>query len=362
MSALDVNPRYFERIHPYSNVFAFERYVRLTRSKSSKVVGPNSPMQRIFEHVAGDAKFRELREDDRDLEGYHHRVKIDSAGAATLVDGHSLGKKIKHYHPKHVRDDSDDPLFHPKLGVSLQQNVNADGAVSWSDREALVHELDETLLNVLSWAGLPVRADSSVYVEDAYFSVRETARDLSLVPDPTPEIRREQDAIVTKALTANADLNESDVGTLEVVADGGRTPEEIIASEIGFKKRTVRRVVDRLSDVLSIENGDVGFASDYLASAVQRALGDVADALDKDGDSSGEGSAFDAWRHRYGVECEDPPDARLQLRIGRVDEDLKAILREGYLAWIQSGRKGRRFDTAKFSYRKGGFRQFQMGR
>ena len=357
---LDVNARYFRSLHAYSNVFAFERYVRLTRSKSGKVVGSNSPMQRIFEHVAGDAKFRELREDDRGIEGYHHRMVIDSAGAAKLIDGHSIGKKVKHYHPKHVRDDPDDPLFHPKIGVSLQRNANADGSVPWSDRADVVRELDETLLNLLSWAGLPVRADSSVYVEDAYFEARETSRDLSLIEDPTPEIRREQESLVEVALT-EANPNANDAETMQVVADGGRTPEEI-AREVGCSKRTIYRVVSRLSGILSRSQGTVSFASDYLADAVQRALGDVADALDKDGDSSGEGSAFDAWRHRYGVECDDPPSARLQLRIGRVPEDVKAILREGYQAWIEAGRNPRRFDTAKFSYQKDGYRQVQVGR
>ena len=307
-AGLDVNAGYFDRIHAYSNIFAFERYVRIDRSKSGKVVGSNSPMQRLFEHVGGDAKFRELREDDRGIEGYHHRTVIDSAGAAKLIDGHSIGKKVKHYHPKHVRDDPDDPLFHPKLGVSLQRDANADGSVPWSNRADVVRELDELLLNLLSWAGLPVRADESVYV-----------------------------------------------------ADGGRTPEEI-AAEVGCSKRTIYRVVDRLSGILSRRNGAVAFTSDYLADAIQRALGDVADALDKDGDSSGDGSAFDAWRHRYGVEWEDPPDARLQLRIGRVPEDVKAILREGYQAWIEAGRNPRRFDTAKFRYQKDGYTQVQVGR
>jgi len=359
-SALGVNARYFRSLHSYSNIFAFERYVRVDRDRARKVVGSNSPLQRIFEHVAGDAKFRELREDDRDIEGYHHRVKLDSAGVAQLIEGHSLGKKIKHYHPKHVRDDPDDPLFHPKVGVSLQKNANADGSVSWSDREILVRELDETLLNLLSWAGLPVRADSSVYVADAYFSVRETARELSLIADPTPEIRREQESLVEVALT-EANPNSNDAETMQAVADGGRTPEEI-AAEVGCSKRTIYRVVDRLSGILSRSQGTVAFASDYLADAVQRALGDVADALDKDGDSDGEGSAFDAWRHRYGVEWEDPPDARLQLRIGRVSEDVKALLREGYQAWIEAGRNPRRFDTAKFSYQKDGYRQVKVGR
>lgn len=170
--ALDVNPGYFQRIHGYSNIYTYEEYVRINRDKSEKVVGMNGPLRRIFEYVGGAGEFRELREDDRGIEGYHHRVKLDSKGAETLLSGHSLGKKIKHYHPKYARSDADgdDALAHPKMGVTYQSNLTDEGAVRWRDRDDLRREVEETLLNVLAWSGLPTRADGEVYVGDAYFS------------------------------------------------------------------------------------------------------------------------------------------------------------------------------------------------
>ncbi|WP_154019058.1 helix-turn-helix transcriptional regulator [Halococcus agarilyticus] len=343
--ALDVNSAYFEEPHRHSNIFAFERYARVRRSKSGKVVGMNSPMQRIFEHVAGEGKFRELREDDRNcVEGYHHRVKIDSDGAAVLVPGHELGKKLKHYHPEHPRSDPSDPLYHPKVGVSLQSNLNG-GSVKWSDRDALRRELDETLVNLLSWAGLPTRADPSVYVADAYFQVRESARPLTLIDDPTPEIRREQNALVC-SLPVDPDLNPSDRDVLEAVADGGK-PVNAVGDETGWSKRTVYRVLDRLDGLLSLRDGTVRFASEYLGDVVRSALSDTLDALRQDTDGESEGSAFAEWKRRYGVEVEDPSDARLQLRFGRVPGDVTNALRDGFRAWLTSGRDPRRFKTGR---------------
>ena len=53
--------------------------------------------------------------------------------------------------------------------------------------------LDEMLLNLLSWAGLPMRPDGETSIEDGYFEPSDSVRPtLSLVEDPTLEIEREQ--------------------------------------------------------------------------------------------------------------------------------------------------------------------------
>ena len=344
--ALKLDPAYFRDLHPDSNIFAFERYVRIRREKSSKVVGMDSPMQRIFEHVAGEGTFRELREDDRGgVEGYHHRVTMDSEGVAALVPEHSMGKKLKHYHPEHPREDPNDPLYHPKVGVSLQPNLNSGQSVAWSDRDDLRRELDETLVNLLLWAGLPTRVDSSVYVEDAYFGLSESNRPLTLIDDPTPEIRREQDAFVS-SLPVDPDLTTSDRDVLEAVVDGGRPVDEV-KDETGWSKRTVYRVLERLDDLLSLRGGTVRFASEYLGDAVRSALSDTLDVLRRDTNTEGQSSAFTAWKRRYGVEVEDPADAHLQLRFGRIPGDVIDACRDGWQAWVKSGRDPRRFKTAR---------------
>lgn len=344
--ALDVNPGYFEGIHGYSNIYTYEEYVRIDRNKSEKFVGMNSPLRRIYELVGDAGEFRELREDDRGIEGYYHRVKFDSKGATALLSGHSLGKQIKHYHPKYARStaDGDDALAHPKVGVAYRSNLSDEGAVRWRDRDALRGEVEETLLNVLAWSGLPTRADGEAYVADAYFSVEESAREVRLVEDPTPEIRREQEAVVVEGITANPDLNQSDLETVEILSDGGRHVEEV-AAETGYSRRTVYNVLDRLDDLLRNENGVVSLASEYLGGVVRDALADAKDALDRDEATAADDSAFVRWMNVYGVEVEDREDARLQLRFGRVSDaddirDMKDILRSGLRAWTKTGYLG----------------------
>jgi hypothetical protein len=167
MQELGINQGYFldAKVHEYSNIFAYELYTRINREKSGTIVGNGGPLEQIMEHVRSDSTFRELREDNGQIDGYHNRVVFDSDGAGTLIDGHTIGKKVKHYHPKEVRDDPTDPLYHPKLGVSLVAK-HTDSTVNWSDRHQLQTELDELLINVISWSGLSTRG-SDTYVSDS---------------------------------------------------------------------------------------------------------------------------------------------------------------------------------------------------
>lgn len=358
--AFDVNPSYFGqgKIHPQSNIFAFEFYARINRDRSDKIVGMGGPLRRIFEHVDSTGGFRELREDDRDVEGYHHRVKVDSSGAAKLVSGHGYGKKIKHYHPEHPRSDPSDPLYHPKVGVSLQTNITAGGSVPWSNRDDLRRECDELLLNVLLWAGVPTRADGDVFVPDAYFGATESTRSRRLIDDPTPAIKRKQETVVFEGLTAQANT-ESDLDTVKVLADGGTSTPDGLADETGYSKRTIYRVIDRLDDLLRTSNGRVEFVSEYLADTVRSTLSDAKDAIQRDG-QSGESSAFQRWANAHGVEVSDPDDARLQLRFGRVPGDVKDVLRAGFRAWEQSGRDPRRFRFGKARWKANGRPNYQV--
>ena len=167
-----------------------------------------------------------------------------------MLAGHELGKKIKLYDPKHPPSNADNPLYHPKLGVSLKTNINANGSVPWRDRARLERECDELLLNILSWSGLSTRADPSVYISDAYFDATESTRSRRLIDDPTPAIKRKQETVVIDGLTANPDLNESDRDTLVAMTDGGTATPDDLADETGYSKRTVYRVIDRLEDIL----------------------------------------------------------------------------------------------------------------
>lgn len=355
MASVNIDSGYFDRIHLYSNIWRFELYVRLVLEKAKAVIGSDGPLQRIFEHVSSEGSFRELREDDGKIEGYHHRVKFDSGGASALLSGHSLGKQIKHYHPKHVHADADDPLHHPKVGVCYLSKLTDGGAVKWSDRHELEREVDETLLNVVSFAGLPTRADPSVYVEDTHFSVDESERELTLIDDPLPEIKRTQEATVVEGITGNPDLNRSDMDALEAMTDGGRDMSVgALADESGVSKRTIYRVIERLNGILESRSGSVRFASDYLRDTVCGLLSDVADSIRADDEIDDSRSAWARWKARYGVEADD--GARLKLRFGELPRgrDIDDILKDGKFAYPGGLRK---FNLALIRYRKDGFTQ-----
>lgn len=350
VEAFDINPSYFEdsKIHRYSNIWQFEYYVRIRRERSSKVVGSNGPLRRIFEHVESAGGFRELREDNRDVAGYHHRIKVDSGGASELMSGHELGKKVKHYHPEHPRSDANDPLYHPKVGVSLQTNLNDGGSVGWRRRDELMRELDELLLNVLSWSGIPTRSDGSVFVSDAYFDVVESERPRRLIDDPTPDIKRKQETVVVDGLTANPDLNESDRDVLVAMTDGGTTTTDGLAGKTGYSKRTVYRVIERLEDILRSRAGFVEFTSEYLADTVRSTLADAKDAIKRD-EASGS-DPWQRWVNAHGVEVDNVEDGQLILRFGRLDMDssgIRELMQNGLMAWRNSGRNPRRFSWGK---------------
>lgn len=353
--AFGMNPGYFadSRIHHYSNIFQYERYVRISRDKSKALIGRGGPLEQIFEYIKTEADFRELREDNRDIHGYHHRVKFDSDGANRLISGHKIGKKIKHYHPEHPRDSPDSPLYHPKVGVSLQHNLTSE-TVRWSDRDNLKTELDELLLNLISWSGLSTRSGDT-YVSDDYFTATESIHNIRLIENPLPEIKRKQETTVVDGLTANPDLQESDREVLDLLTDGGPRHMDELAGEADCSKRTIYRVLDRLSEIFSNETGMVGFASDYIRRTVRTTIDEAKDALTSGEQSGGDVSPFRKWANAHGVEV-DTEDGRLVLRFGRVpdSEDMRQILNEGWRAWRDSGNKPARYRVGKAVWESGG--------
>jgi hypothetical protein len=346
--ALDINPDYFGDEHEYTNITTFETYVRADRSLTDRVFGDGSVMQRIHELAGRTGKYRKLIEDDRGEEGSMHLTEFTSETAGALLEGHDLAKRPKHYLLKHPPEETDNPLHHPKVCVLFKKELH-DGSVPWSGREELRAELDETLLNLLSWSGLPTRPDGGTFIGDGYFSPSDSPQPrITITEDPTPEIQREQEAAVMAALrgpgVGNPDLNESDAETLELVADGGRDVDEI-SRLIGTSRRTVYRVVSRLSELLSLDGGTVAFASDHLAEKARLGLEASVGAFDRDGGATAEPGPWAKWLNKYGPRVDELPGDLVELRFGVVPDewDVRAILRAGLKAWVDSGRERRRF-------------------
>lgn len=363
--ALGINPDYFAREHEYSNIYEAEVYARVDDSKTRRMFGVGSVMQRTFELAGQTGKYRKLVEDDRSEPGSMHMCEFRPKTAGALVSGHQYGKRVKHYLLQNPPSDPSDPLHHPKVCMLFKKSLNS-GAVAWSDRAELRRELDEMLLNFLSWSGLPTRPDGETYVADGYFEPTDSPRPtVSIVEDPTPEIKREQGALVVKALaglgTGNPDLTESDTDALRVMADGGRPmPVDSLAEAIGKVPRTVRNIVQRLSEILQLDRGVVSFESDYMADQARHGLRSAAEAFDRDGGVSGEGSAWSKFLAEYGPrvgELFPRTDAgNITLDFGEVPRgvDMAAVLREGLRAWIRSGREKRKYTFGEASWRQNG--------
>ena len=191
-----VNPEYFaSSVHEMSNITTYERYVRLNRNWSQKLVGRGGAMQRLLLLCATEKDSKvEYKIDNEDVVGYNHRIVLPKEDAKRLISGHRYGKQIKHYHPKHVRTkDESDPLYHPKVGVLLKKSLTGH-AFAWGDRQQLRREIDETLINVLYWSDVPVQADQTTYIPDKHFDVQPADESVPLVADPTPEMEANQDA------------------------------------------------------------------------------------------------------------------------------------------------------------------------
>jgi predicted transcriptional regulator len=351
---LGVNMQYFEDVHDYSTVYDAARYVRVRDGKSDTIYGTNGTLRRVRELVA-DTGYTKLVSDDTEADGYYHTVTFGNEGASELLN-HRYAKEIKHYHVKNLQN-VEDALQHPKLETAYQ-NSKCNYTARWKDIDDLTRELDETLLNILSWSDLPHRDDGFTYIDDRYYENENVEKDRQILSDPTPELRDEQEARVIQHLRG---MNDSDVQVLdELVSDGGTVTATELEEETDYSLATVYRALNRMDSLVNHEKGEIRVASEYMArrlnDAVQAAQERVRDALELSAEVVGEateelerrGGALREWMQTYGVELEDDPEKRAEMKIERQNgRDIKEILREGLNAWKRAGREKRRFLTAE---------------
>lgn len=355
---LPINTDYFAGgVHEMSNITTYERYVRLNRSWSPKVVGRAGVMQRLMHLCATEkgSKF-EYRVDNEDIVGYNHRVRLPTPDAKRLISGHRFGKQIKHYHPKYVReDDPSDPLYHPKIGVLLKKKLNSNRSFRWEDHRKLRREIDETIINVLSWSNVPVKPDHTTYVPDDHFDAVAADDPVELFADPTPELETEQNAMILQTFVG---LRESDEEVLErLVTDGGEAHPNELANETGRSISTIYRVLDRLQGILRNDNATVSFASkkfeqdiSAIVDQVEFGIKNAADRVSKLYNLETKSASSNAWQkfcNKYGAALVETADGtETTLRIDMVLSKLKSssnpriqdVLEEAIRAWRAVGR------------------------
>ncbi|WP_178918101.1 hypothetical protein [Natronomonas gomsonensis] len=374
-------------VEPWSLVIDGEQYVRIDEDYSGPLFGVNGPLERMNLVLAGERSgYRKRVADDQEVAGYYHTATFGSMRARKILAGHQLAKEVKHYHVKHPESlEEDDPLRHPKLGVSYQRS-RSDTKVYWNpealefDRQAdadaiglndMARELDEQLLNTLRWAGLPTRPDRQVFVDDAVFTVEPRRRERTLVADPLPELEREQEHMVTRAVTkmCNPERYDTDAKVINrLLADGGETSPKGLAADLGKHYETILRSLERLEDVVEHSYGSVELKSHHLAQRLAERAGDLlgdfgrwqehVDRLadkaaqfvagaDTDGDSP-----FDRWVQRYLEGVDDPDgDPRLYLRMGyrpESSQEAREILTDG-LSKLRAAFGGKDADASQLA-------------
>jgi ribosomal protein L15 len=148
---------------------------------------------------------------------------------------------VKHYYAREALSKSkDEPLRHPKLGVSYQTS-RWDETLRFHELEQLNDELDEAVISVLRDAGLCTHA-ADQFVSDAYFEAK--VRDRPEVAElDLDQIQHEQENVVIRFLADGgfSPVEEEAVATL--LADGGEVSPSHIADKNGRNVDSVRRAL-----------------------------------------------------------------------------------------------------------------------
>jgi len=381
------SPRYFkpENILPrVSRIHAHERYLRVHRKYTDQMCGLGGIFQKL-QSLYGGEKGTHIRLDLDNTEtiGYQNKAELPDHSVHPLP-GLSKGVKLEWYHPSKVRGqervDAGDALAHPKhevlfrMGQNKGENLKLNSeSVPWGQRNDLVRELEEFLLNTLSWGGVPISHDATgVFVPDKHFEPEPSPRKIQLFEDPTPEMEVARESQLVRAL---ADAKGREISMLEqLVSDGGQAHYQTLMDELGVSKSTYYRALEQLNDLVESQNGTVGFVCskihedlreifelaehgkaqiDYAKRATERVLSLSENILDN---ASG---ALTKWAAKWGVEFEERDtyggDTRLAIKIQSVlnrhgGPKLADVLDDGYSAWSDAGRRISEFVDAIVEY------------
>lgn len=385
---LRFNPSYFAGTpHEMSNITKYERYLRVRREMAQKTVRSDGSFMRLM-HLLAEEKGTEAeyRIDNQEIVGYNHRVRLPKAAARKLAPGHSFGKQLKHYHPKHVRgsESTDDPLYHPKIGALFTKKLNGDNSVPWSQRHELTKELEETLINLLTWDSIPVKPGSPTFVADDHFQNTESQLTIGRYDDPTPQLEASQENVLVRTM---AEMTDSDLEMLDaMVADGG---QEVHVSELFENTEiesmsTIYRALDRLDGLLENQNGNVRWFSEKIKQEIREIVQVASDNINNLGHAAAKvldmdpqtlkekGSAFQSWLNRYAAEITEDSHEQLKIKIHTTlsrhdrgaDPFIKKVLEYGLTAWVRAGRDGPRFENAivELDQPVAGYRHWKVAR
>ena len=345
------------RLQGWSNITDAEYYVRVDRGETGRVHAFDGTLNRISMLLSGDREgYVKTVRDDRTCPGHYHTTTVGSQRAAELIGGHELAKEFKHYHMRNPDAVAGTELEHPKIGVSFQHSKHTD-TLYWRDLDRLDRELDEGLLNVLSWSDLPTRADHQVFVADDYFEPTGSRRWRKLLPDRLPRIESQQD---DDLFAVSSQMTGTDVDLVDtLLTDGGETSPKQLAEALGVHIDTVYRALKRLGPLVDHQYGSVQLASKHIAQeitgyvdslreSVETGVEGLIDGLVRGDRYGGDENPWSLWMQRYGAEIRETEGADPDLLdVGFKPADFREarrMLTVGAANWAQvTGEKMRRF-------------------
>lgn len=353
-----VHNRYFKAVQG-GRIAEVERYVRTLRDESRKLTRQDGMLHRLSMLLSQTEGTKGKHTwDNTECVGYHRQVRLERGDPSELILGHDVGRQIKSYLPEHPQAfDEEDSLYHPKLGVLFRKSLNKNQAVPWEQRDELIRQLDETIINLLAWADIPTEGGGPPFVSDDHFSAT-ASRDeqLPIEPDPTPELEAQQDHLLVTALR---DMTDADVEIVETLAtDGGQLHVDDVADETGYGISTVYRCLQRVEGVLESDDGLVRFMSEKIAEDIRAIVESAEHHIETAADRVAElynvdvrqsaSSAVSKLLARYGGEYVPPSgeDGRHRIRLDTLLSELKStstpyvqdVVDELWSAWVQDGR------------------------
>lgn len=384
MSAFGISQRYFSDPHPDSHISDMAYYVRLERGESGPIFAADGPIARSHALLESDREgYRKHVEDHTEIPGYYVTTTLSDSRARELIDGHDLGKELKHYYPNHPDSfDPNEPGYHPKFEVSYQSS-RTEQTLRWSELDNAREELVESLLNAIEWAGISTSPDNEIWVEnDPFWNVEHADDDLccAFVNCPLPEIENEQEHRVMKLWGS---MQESDKEVVDLLlSDGGKVSPKDAAEETGYSYKTIRNVIDRLEGLIRHGYDEMGLESkkirDELLKRTKAAAGnfkneiervtmDVADAVENYA-----GTAWGRLRRQYAITVDRSAECRKLLKVdyNPTDElEARNVIREintAYQEIVEESTHGihveielsngerRRFNSLEAAFRAGG--------
>ena len=378
---MDINSHYFadECVHETSNAYQMEMYLRLDRDAGEQhVAGKGAVLDQLALFGSNNRGKGEYKWDNEKVIGHRNAVTLDEFTWEKLTDKQQrIAKLVKYYHPEFARSEEtsadDDPLSDPKLELQWNKEYSNRSSVPWDDEDAfdvdsLRRELDESMLNVLLWSGLPTRADPRVYTPDHYFDADESERDLDLVENRMPSVQEgeEEQAV---AHFARGDASEGERSVLAALTDGGDNADvERLADMSDTSRSTVYRAADKFDDLVEVADAKMSFEDGVIREKFQDLLntfedvtewvvGGVRQLASEESSMIDQDSALARWARRHGVSITESRDGMVVDLGGRPLSRLELVklIRAGVDAARGSGSLAyRRFISAEFSWTQQG--------